>query len=135
MRSTSICAPSLPRCTAVTVSAVACSYGALFVWLYVLIWFVGQDVCKVLTYGFMSSFRKEEDSEFGLRVAQGSMHAMIDADDKSRAQRAGTHGARRQCTCMLSRSVAPALVSCAPSGPACLSRVLHPPVVSAASHD
>ncbi len=56
------------------------SYAALMVWIYVLLWFVGQDLVKVITYYFILKYQKEDQFETQLRETKARIAAAIDTD-------------------------------------------------------
>ncbi len=69
------------------------SYAALMVWIYVLLWFVGQDIVKMITYYFILTYRKEDEFETQLRATKARIAAAIDTDDRQN-RLAGACGCR-----------------------------------------
>lgn len=55
----------------------------LTVWVYNLLWFVAQDIAKVLLYYVMSRFRKEEEDEMARRQMQRRVAGAIEADARA----------------------------------------------------
>jgi len=65
------------------------AYGALFTWIWVIIWFLGQDAAKVVTYFVLDKIHFEDEAEVNRRIALAQITAAIATDN--RAQRvAGT---------------------------------------------
>lgn len=58
----------------------------LTVWVYNLLWFIVQDIAKVMLYYVMARFRKEEEDEMAKRQTQRRVASAMEAD--SRAGRA-----------------------------------------------
>jgi hypothetical protein len=65
------------------------SYAALLVWIYVLIWFVGQDIAKMITYYFILKYRKEDEFEIKLRATKARIAAQIDSDNRQNRMHGG----------------------------------------------
>jgi hypothetical protein len=65
------------------------SYAALLVWIYVLIWFVGQDIAKMITYYFILKYRKEDEFEIKLRATKARIAAQIDSDSRQNRMHGG----------------------------------------------
>ena len=63
-------------------------YGTLFTWIYVFIWFIGQDAAKVLTYWIMDRLKVEDKAEAARRLALAKISSAIDTDNR-KARQAG----------------------------------------------
>ena len=74
---TAHCLPSLPRLV------------PQYVWLYVLLWFLAQDVVKVLAYWFMATYFAEDTRGDDVRLISGKTQAMIDAENRQLRLRGG----------------------------------------------
>ena len=58
------------------------SYAALMVWIYVLLWFVGQDITKMITYYFILKYQSEDDFEKKLRDTKARIASQMEADSR-----------------------------------------------------
>ena len=58
-------------------------YGAIFVWLYVLLWFLVQDAAKVLSYALMKNFTVGKEREVDVRLVHGKIRAAIDTENRN----------------------------------------------------
>ena len=58
-------------------------YGAIFVWLYVLLWFLVQDAAKVLSYALMRNFTVGKEREVDVRLVHGKIRAAIDTENRN----------------------------------------------------
>jgi len=74
------------------------SYAALMVWIYVLLWFVGQDCVKMLTYFVILRYRSEDDFEKKLRETKARIAAQIDSDSRQQRLAGGAGLAREPST-------------------------------------
>ena len=63
-------------------------YGTLFTWIYVLIWFIGQDAAKILTYWIMDKLKMEDKADVERRMALARISSAIDTDNR-KARAAG----------------------------------------------
>jgi H+-transporting ATPase len=75
-------------------------YAALLVWIYVLLWFIAQDVIKVICYFFLARFRVEEQTELEKRRAMGRIQAAIDGENRADRIRGGTLRSLPHWCCM-----------------------------------
>ncbi|KAA0168528.1 hypothetical protein FNF31_00408 [Cafeteria roenbergensis] len=61
------------------------SYAVITVWVYCLIWFIGQDILKVVTYYVIENYIRTEDNERIHAVAnRAQLTTMLATDDKAR---------------------------------------------------
>lgn len=72
------------------------SWAALLVWVYVLIWFVGQDICKVVCYWVLNLMNKDEADAVSKRAATARIANAIDSD--ARRQRVTGGGPTREAS-------------------------------------
>ncbi len=72
-----------------TVYLSVCPSCVQFVWIYVLLWFIAQDLIKVVSYWVMAKYFIKVDTSADRRFASGKTQALIDAEDRAQRMRSG----------------------------------------------
>jgi H+-transporting ATPase len=79
---------NLSNCEQQMVGLRNSQYAVVAVWIYCILWFFAQDMCKVLCYHFIESNTAEDVERVREVTARGQVAAMID-DDRRRARQTG----------------------------------------------